>query len=110
MNAWLLRIDLAAMVLSPLKAGLLMEMVSVSAGCLFIAIWTVCSWGVEFWLLGVVFHSVPALAVKRSPDVALGMSFLNAVMCISDKGIKTRYSVSARQVWSTNFACEHSDS
>uniref|UniRef100_A0A914VF87 Solute carrier family 40 member n=1 Tax=Plectus sambesii TaxID=2011161 RepID=A0A914VF87_9BILA len=71
MNAWLLRIELAATILSPLKAGLLMTQVSVSAGCLLIAIWTVCSWGVEFWLLNVVYRSVPALAVKKSTDVAL---------------------------------------
>ena len=72
MNAWLLRIDLAAKLLAPLKAGLLMTLVSVSAACLLIAIWSICSWGIEFWLLNVVYRSVPALALKKSTDFALG--------------------------------------
>uniref|UniRef100_A0A914UTK1 Solute carrier family 40 member n=1 Tax=Plectus sambesii TaxID=2011161 RepID=A0A914UTK1_9BILA len=71
MNAWLLRVNLTTRIISPLIAGLLMRLVSVSAGCLLIAIWTLCSWGVEFWLLNVVYKSVPALAVKKSTDFAL---------------------------------------
>uniref|UniRef100_A0A914VPH1 Solute carrier family 40 member n=1 Tax=Plectus sambesii TaxID=2011161 RepID=A0A914VPH1_9BILA len=71
MNAMMLRIDLTAMILSPLIAGQLMTSISVVAGCLFIAVWNICSWGVEFWLLNTVYRSVPALAVKQSPDQAL---------------------------------------
>uniref|UniRef100_A0A914WA28 Solute carrier family 40 member n=1 Tax=Plectus sambesii TaxID=2011161 RepID=A0A914WA28_9BILA len=71
MNAMMLRIDLTAMILSPLIAGQLMTSVSVVAGCLFITAWNICSWGVEYWLLNSVYRSAPVLAVKQSPDQAL---------------------------------------
>uniref|UniRef100_A0A914V179 Solute carrier family 40 member n=1 Tax=Plectus sambesii TaxID=2011161 RepID=A0A914V179_9BILA len=62
----MLRIDLTTMILSPLIAGQLMTSISIVAGCLFITVWNLCSWGIEFWLLNVVYAAVPALSVKQT--------------------------------------------
>ena len=73
----MLRIDLTAMILSPLIAGQLMTSINVAAGSLFITAWNLCSWGIEFWLLNVVYAAVPALSVKpKQEDQALGNQHL----------------------------------
>uniref|UniRef100_A0A915K8Q4 Solute carrier family 40 member n=1 Tax=Romanomermis culicivorax TaxID=13658 RepID=A0A915K8Q4_ROMCU len=63
-NAWMVRLDLTSMILSPLIAGQIMTSFGQAAGCLYIALWNLLSFIVEYFVLRSIYYSCPALAKK----------------------------------------------
>lgn len=70
MNSMLVRIDQTSMIVSPIIAGQLMTSIDLSAGCLFIAGWNVCSFGLELYLLWLIYAKNPGLSHKRHHGTA----------------------------------------
>lgn len=60
------RIDLSCALLAPVGVGLLMTLVSNVAGIIFICSWNIISFFAEYYLLIMVYRSVPRLALKHS--------------------------------------------
>lgn len=61
------RIDLTCAILGPMAVGLIMTLVSNFAGIIFICAWNIASFFAEYYLLLLVYRSVPRLASKQSP-------------------------------------------
>lgn len=69
----MVRIDMTAMVLSPLLAGQVMTSFNTGWGCAFIGFWNIISFVIEYYMLWAVYKSCPALAVKaqrQQPNTA----------------------------------------
>jgi len=64
MNAWMARLDLTSMILSPLIAGQIMTSFGRVTGCAYIASWNVGSFVLEYFALRSLYKSCPMLAVK----------------------------------------------
>lgn len=60
----MVRIDMAAMVLSSLLAGQVMTSFGTGWGCAFIGFWYIGSFIIEYYMLSAVYRSCPELAVK----------------------------------------------
>lgn len=64
MNAWMVRLDLTSMILSPLIAGQIMTSFGRLYGCIYIALWNVVSFFFEYFALRSLYTSCPTLALK----------------------------------------------
>jgi iron-regulated transporter 1 len=65
-NAVMRRVDLVCSMVAPLLVGLLSMSVGSSRTCLFIAVWSLCSLGIETLLSSWVYRSVPQLQAKEA--------------------------------------------
>lgn len=111
MNAMLLRIDLTAMIISPLVAGQIMTSISLAAGCFFIAVWNVCSYAIEFFLLLAVYRSVPGLKKDKPMQSSQTNEFNQAEseLKILDGSDKLEENPEKNELKTTILPSNHSD-
>lgn len=64
-NAVFRTIDLTALSLAPMVAGLIFDLISSSAAAIFIAAWNLASVIIEYWLLASIYKEFPELAYKK---------------------------------------------